>query len=249
MLLVPESTKQLSDFMGFINGNIARKVGRLHDWSGKLWDRRYQHIIVSHEPEAQVARLKYLLAQGVKEGLVRHPEDWPGANCVAQLRTGYSEVRGGLWRDQSGEYYARKSGKAVNLRDFLVEELVRIRPIPCWVGLSRRQRCAEIEGLLREIARLAWTRQQSTGKVPMGKKRLLRQRPHHRPKKMKRSPAPAFHARSREHYQKLRERDWAFADEYREAARRLRLGLPGAVFPPGCFPPRLPYVPESRAGP
>ena len=80
MLVVPESTKQLSEFMGFVNGNIARKVGLLHDWRGKLWDRRYQHIIVSDEPEAQIRRLKYLLSQGVKEGLVRNPEDWPGVH-------------------------------------------------------------------------------------------------------------------------------------------------------------------------
>ena len=81
-LVVPESTKQLSDFMGFVNGNIARKVGRLHDWRGKLWDRRYQHLIVSDEPAAQIRRLSYLLSQGVKEGLVRHPEDWPGVHTA-----------------------------------------------------------------------------------------------------------------------------------------------------------------------
>ena len=54
MLVVPESTKQLSEFMGFVNGNIARKVGPLHEWRGKLWDRRYQHILVSDEPAAQI---------------------------------------------------------------------------------------------------------------------------------------------------------------------------------------------------
>ena len=53
-LVVPESTKQLSEFMGFVNGNIARKVGPLHEWRGKLWDRRYQHILVSDEPAAQI---------------------------------------------------------------------------------------------------------------------------------------------------------------------------------------------------
>jgi hypothetical protein len=32
--------------------------------------------------------LSYLLSQGVKEGLVRHPEDWPGVHCVSHLLGG-----------------------------------------------------------------------------------------------------------------------------------------------------------------
>lgn len=36
MLVIPESTEHLSDFMEFVNGNIARKVGVLHGWSGKF---------------------------------------------------------------------------------------------------------------------------------------------------------------------------------------------------------------------
>ena len=69
ILVVPESTRQLSEFTAFVNGNIARKVGRLHNWRAKMWSRRYQYIIVSDEPEAQLARLKYLLAQRGQGGL------------------------------------------------------------------------------------------------------------------------------------------------------------------------------------
>ena len=83
----------------------------------------------------------------------------------------------------------------------------------------------------------------------MGRKRILRQVPHFRPAKVKRSPAPAFHAVAREHYEKLRERYWEFFEQYRDSAEQLKKGVLGVVFPAGCFPPRLPYVPEVRAGP
>jgi len=249
MLVVPESTQQLSEFMMFVNGNIARKVGRLQGWRGKLWDRRYQHITVSDEPEAQIGRLRYLLSQGVKEGLVRNPEDWPGVHCVHQLKGGYAEVKGGVWRDQTAEYYARRAGKVLKPQDFLFEEWVRLTPIPCFEELSRAERMEQVQELLREIDRLRRQRRQETGRAPLGKKRILHQVPDYRPKKVKRSPAPAFHAVARGHYEKQRERYWAFLDDYRDAAEKLRAGVIGVVFPAGCFPPRLPYVPEIRAGP
>jgi hypothetical protein len=56
--------------MDYVDGNIAREIGRLHHWREKFWSRRYRDILVSHEEEAQVARLGYLLGHGVKEGLV-----------------------------------------------------------------------------------------------------------------------------------------------------------------------------------
>ena len=249
MLVVPESTKQLSEFMGFVNGNIARKVGLLHDWRGKLWDRRYQHIIVSDEPEAQIRRLRYLLSQGVKEGLVRNPEDWPGVHCVSHLLGGQDEVKGGVWRDQTAEYNARRSGKVLTLEDFLFEELVRLRPIPCWESLTRVERCGQVKELLKEIEGMARQRREETGRAPLGKKRILLRVPDHRPEKVERSPAPAFHAVARGHYEKLRELYQEFLEEYRDSVEKLKEGVHGVVFPAGCFPPRLAYVPEARAGP
>jgi hypothetical protein len=39
LLLAPTDAKQLADFMGFVNSNIAREVGRLVDWKEKFWGR------------------------------------------------------------------------------------------------------------------------------------------------------------------------------------------------------------------
>ena len=35
-LVVPESTKQLSGFMRYVNSNPARKLGKLYGWKGKF---------------------------------------------------------------------------------------------------------------------------------------------------------------------------------------------------------------------
>ncbi len=44
--------------------NLSKEVGRIRGWSGSLWGRRYDGIVVSDEPEKQWERLKYLLANG-----------------------------------------------------------------------------------------------------------------------------------------------------------------------------------------
>ena len=63
----PEEPEQLKVFMRLFSSKLAKEIGRLHDWRGKVWSRRYRPIPISEEPEAQVARLKYVLSHGVKE--------------------------------------------------------------------------------------------------------------------------------------------------------------------------------------
>src|SRR5262245_29073477 len=78
LLVRVEDAGRLARFMGYVNSNLARELGRYTGWRDKLWARRYQAIVVSNEEAAQVARLEYLLSHGCKEGLVRKLADWPG---------------------------------------------------------------------------------------------------------------------------------------------------------------------------
>jgi REP element-mobilizing transposase RayT len=71
-LLQVDDALQLARFMQHVDGNLSAEIGRpeIHDWPHAMWARRYQSIVVSDEPAAQVERLRYHLAHGVKEGLV-----------------------------------------------------------------------------------------------------------------------------------------------------------------------------------
>src|SRR4051794_19361163 len=60
LILWAKSAKRLSEFTGYFNSNLAREVGRLTGWTGKVWETRYQAIVISPEEEAQAARLKYV---------------------------------------------------------------------------------------------------------------------------------------------------------------------------------------------
>ncbi|HEY0556848.1 MAG TPA: transposase, partial [Thermoanaerobaculia bacterium] len=78
LLLHVDNARQLALFMAYVNSNLAREISRLYRWPEKIWSRRYQAIVISGEEAAQIARLRYLLANGSKEGLVARPQDWPG---------------------------------------------------------------------------------------------------------------------------------------------------------------------------
>ena len=95
-LISPESVEEMANFMRLVNGALSIEIGKLHDWSGPMWARRYTSIPVSDEPEAQIARLRYLLANSTKEGLVLSPLDWPGVHCAEALMGGTPLKASGL---------------------------------------------------------------------------------------------------------------------------------------------------------
>lgn len=70
------------------NGHLAREIARLTGWEDKVWSRRYQAILVTDEEAAQVDRLRYLLENSCKEGLVDSPIHCPGVHCAKALITG-----------------------------------------------------------------------------------------------------------------------------------------------------------------
>jgi putative transposase len=240
ILLDVDDSRQLSRFMCHVNSNLARELSRLHGWPEKIWSRRYQAIVVSEEDEVQIARLRYILANGCKEGLVVRPQDWPGVHAAKALVEG--ENPQGFWFDRTQEYAARNRGVAFDRLRYASVETLYLSPLPCWKHLPesvwRRRACDLIQEIQEETA----SRLSRTGRPPLGPEAILRQHPHDRPKHPKRSPAPQFHAASAAARRALSEAYRLFIDAFRQAAERLRAGDRSAKFPAGSFPPALPFV-------
>ncbi|WP_395817335.1 hypothetical protein [Archangium minus] len=59
--------------MQYLRANLSRKVGKLVDWSGGFWERRYSAEPVLDDA-AMVGRLRYVLAHGVNEGSRNSPK-------------------------------------------------------------------------------------------------------------------------------------------------------------------------------
>jgi hypothetical protein len=239
LLLTVESAQRLAVFMNYLNSNLAREAGRLIRWREKFWGRRYQAILVTAEEDAQVGRLRYLLAHGTKEGLVASPLDWPGAHCAGALVDG-TPVRG-RWHDRTLEFKARRRSLPLDPQAFVEEETLLLAPLPCWSHCDADEYRARIRSLVRDIERSARADAKSSGNRPLGRHALLLQNPHLEPNRIKKGPAPLAHAASAAARRALRQAYAAFLDAYRAAARSLRDGVLDAAFPAGSFPPALPF--------
>jgi hypothetical protein len=242
LLITVQDALQLSRFMCFLNSNLAREAGRLHDWHTIVWGHRFRSILVSDEPGAQEKRLLYLLAHGVKEALVDSPRAWPGLHFAKSILDDESLV--GTWIDRKKMHEAKqRTGKKQDPTDFTTEHQVCLEPMPHLAHLTPKQYRTHIADAVGEIEE-RHRRIRIRDAIPlMGVQQVCKLHPHTRPKRIKRSPAPAFHTFTPLFFKMLRQAYSQFLEAYRIAADRLRKGDSEAQFPQGCFPPALPFVP------
>ena len=240
LILWVKTAKRLSEFTGYFNSNLAREVGRLTGWTGKVWERRYQAIVISDEEEAQAGRLKYVLSHGVKENLVARLREWPGLHCVRQIVDG--EPLAGTWYDRTQQYLARRKGEDADPRQHAISETVTFSPLPCWRHLTPDAYRERVGKMAVEIEEEAAVARKRTGAQPFGVANILAQDPGTRPERVKRSPAPLLHAASKAMRQVFYEGFVLFVAAYRTAAEKLQRGDPHPGFPFGSFPPALPFV-------
>jgi len=239
LLLRPSDAFQMAAFMRFVNSNIAREVARLHSWREKIWGRRYVDIVVSHERQAQLGRLRYLLEQGVKERLVESPLRWPGAQSSKCLARG--EVLRGIWIDRTAQYRARLRCEPAEDQVFASAEALELSPLPCLEELSEPERQTLVRGMIREICRDAAS--ERAGRRVMGRRAVLEQDPTSRPRGSKRSPAPRFHAIEPRVRKALEVTYHLFRLAHRRAREEIRSGLKAVTFPAGSFPGPGRFVP------
>ncbi len=247
LLLSVDDARQMADFMAYVDTNLALEVNRLHGRRGPVWERRYQAILVSDEEAAQVERLRYLLAHGVKEGLVAHARDWPGIHSAREI-LGDEPIRG-HWFDRTQEFAARNRGEDFDRLKYATEETLVLSPLPCWADLTPeayRQRVGELVESIETEAAVALA---ESGRIPLGAAAVLRESHEAKPIKPKRSPAPLYHAATRAVRKAFWEAYATFVAAFREASERLRAGDRQARFPLGSFPPRLPFVAEEAVSP
>jgi hypothetical protein len=236
-LLVWARGAALAAFMQYLRANLSKKVGRLVDWSGGFWERRYSAEPVLDDA-ALVGRLRYVLAHGVKEGLVEKCAQWPGLTCLPQL---LGEARRLFrWFNWTKRWSERGSGSMARGEGRFAEQWaepveLEVAPLPCWAGRGEEERRREVRRLVQEVEAEARAR----GKPAVGAQAVQVQHPHSRPERLKRSPRPLGHASTRQALRELREQYRAFVAVFREAAARWGRGDFSARFPRFSFPPRV----------
>lgn len=251
MLISTRDSTWRARFKSHVKTNLSKELGDLHGWTEHLFGRRARDIPILDEA-ALLDRVRYFLAHGVKEGLVKRPEDWPGPNWVRALTRGEPLI--GTWYRRT-DYYnrlrawaRRKQGTPAATRpalsDFGDSKVVEFVPLPIWADLQpaeQRRRLQEIVDAISgpdQGAELTESMNANEIKPEVGS--ILTQDPHHRPTKLKRTKAPWVHTTSVQLRQEWLDAYRAFKEAWHVAMARLRRGAPFEVLPTGgVIPPAM----------
>jgi REP element-mobilizing transposase RayT len=231
-LLVRAPSGNLPRFMQHLLTNVSKKLGNLVRWRGRFWERRYSAEPVLDET-ALLERVRYILAHGVKEGLVRRCDEWPGLNSLSMMWNGKPRVfRWFNWtRKSKSRAASRESSRFAEA--WAERERLELTPLPVEALRTR--------GALRRFVRNA-TREIEAQASRMfvrvlGRDVVLRQHPHRRAQWREPTPRPRCHTTLAELRIEYLQRYRAFAAAFFEASRRwIRLDL-SASFPDQAFRP------------
>ena len=240
----PDDVQQQARFMGFFTHHLSKLAARRHGWKGSMFTRRYTAMEISTEEAAQVARLKYVLSNGCKEGLVASPLEWPGVG-FAQALVGDGVLRG-MWVDRDALYEARRRGEDVSEANFSEPVELVLSPLPCWAHLSAERYREAVLDAVRQIETETAAMHRLDGTRPLGARRLLerdRRKQPLRRRELSWRPCPWVYGRSLQVLTALLKGLQDKVTAYRRASELLRSGFRQTRFPENCFPPALPFVP------
>jgi hypothetical protein len=184
--------------------------------------------------------MAYILSQGVKDGLIAHPTDWPGATCVHALLDDNPVT--GIWVDRTALYHARRTNPALTEDDFTETTSFELTPLPVWAHLTHAERRTKIEALIDKVVAEGAKKNHEENRTPMGPRAVQHVNPHDSPASPKTTPAPRAHARDPSYWIDYAIRFKAFLGEYREASYNYLRGKSRVTFPDDCFPPPLTFA-------
>jgi REP element-mobilizing transposase RayT len=241
-LLLRAPRGNLSQFMQYLLSNTSKKVGALMNWRGSFWERRYSAEPVLDEG-AVLERVRYIVSHGVKEGLVRRCEEWPGLSCLPELFG--RPARQFRWFDWSRRWTARSRARVPDRFDlrFATKETLELRPLP----LTRFTRPAAWRRFLKRALEAIHSQGRRDHPRVLGPAGVLAQDPEHRPERPKRTRRPWCHASSAEVRARYMDEHLSFRAKFSVASPRWRNGDFSVAFPAYAFRPVV--RPDVHAAP
>jgi len=241
-LLVRAPAGNLPRFMQHLLTNISKKTGTLVRWRGRFWERRYSAEPVLDDV-ALLGRVRYIIAHGVKEGLVRRCREWPGLSALRMLWTGRPRVfRWFNWTRQSMAGSSNGAGHPFDQR-WSEQESLELAPLPVPGLRDLRSLRRFLRSATREIEAEAARAFASV----LGVRGVLRQHPHRRARPREQTTRPPCHTSVPALLQAFRERYRSFVAAFREASEKWKRGEFGTPFPDHAFRPFVwPEGPPAR---
>ena len=239
LLISAAKTEHMSKFLGHFKGNLARELGRVHDWHGTLWQKRFSNEEILDEGGLEEI-FKYITQNSVKEGLVDHPSQWSGVHGFHQLVEGKNLV--GDWLNRTKLYVARKRanarGNVVNEWDYTTEYKASLTAPPMWCDDSEEEYRARCQRLCDTAIEEALANRE---KPAMGMAKVMGQETY-KARFTKRSSRPLCRTKCIERLKAFKEAYYAFKAQFQEASATLREAIANGVesicvrFPEGGVP-------------
>jgi REP element-mobilizing transposase RayT len=230
-LLARAEGKKLSEFVQYVFGNIARKVGLVRGWKSAVWQHRCSMIAVLDD-EALEERLQYMLSHGVKESLVEAPEQWPGLHMAKEVLQGPREYRYYTFAELDEALFAAEREP----KGPVLKYLLKLTPLPHWAMRALAK--------MREI--LDGIKEAALGKKVSGTQKIEEQSPFDAPAHVEKRPAPLCHAKDAGLRATFKAAWKMFNYIYSMASEAYRKGQE-AVFPPLSYKPTVYVAPNECA--
>ena len=208
---------------GAVGGATAVQMVSLFEEAARrslLTERAEPRIVITGRTKQEVRQFTHLLFEIQKRDHGCFPQALAGVHAVRALLDG--EGLEGRWFDRTLDYAARRRGEKFDRLKYSTPETLTLEPLPCWRHLEPEQRKKLIAALVKEIEEEARAARQRDGVQVAGAAAVLAHHPHDRPEKLKKGPAPLFHAATAEMRQFLWSLYAEFVARFRDAAEKLR---------------------------
>ncbi len=83
LILVPHSKDSLATLLRRTHARYARRVNRIHDWQGHLWQERFHSFVMDEEHLLAAAR--YVELNPVRAGISERADEWPWSSVHFHL--------------------------------------------------------------------------------------------------------------------------------------------------------------------
>jgi hypothetical protein len=225
------SCDQLADFTHRVFGQTGRRVKALRGVAFKVWHRRNRAIVICPKDADQISRMRYNLANGVKEHLVAHATQWPGLHSAHDLVDG--RPLEGEWFDSTAWHAARKRDRDARREDFERTYRVVHSKLPCLNHLSDAEYRAQIQAWCDEDAAEAAAEREAEGlPAPPPPEALREVSILEHPADFKPTRAPLVHALDPEDRKAFRESYQAALEGHQAERARERAACRAAHFDP-----------------
>jgi REP element-mobilizing transposase RayT len=247
-MLLRDPQGQLSKFMWYFQGNLARSINSNINRLGKFWHREYDDVIVDGEDEFW-NRYAYTVLNPVKTGLVDQINQWGGHCSHDYFINDKPVIATGI--NANSYHEAKRFNPKVDTKEF--EEIYKfnIETPASLIELSADKKVKHITELLQS-AKVQYKNDREN-KSALGMNKILSIKHLDRPENPKKSPRFKFFSNNKERLKELKENYYEFIGYYKECVALYynQINSKSNIitkiwWPQGCYPPTC-NIPKMAA--